>query len=82
MLGLKLNHVSKRAHREPKIQKQYTHVDMRYLCDCYERVWYFYSLCLLDFLDPGLFKFKFRKVIFKLTLVNGGWGISYEIALI
>ena len=23
----------------------------------------------------------FRKVIFKLTVVNGGWGISYEIAL-
>ena len=29
----------------------------------------------------GWFQFNFRKVIFKLTLVNGGWGISYEIAL-
>ena len=25
--------------------------------------------------------FNFREVIFKLTLMNGGWGISYEIAL-
>ena len=32
-------------------------------------------------LAPGGFEFNFRKVIFKLTLVNGGWGISYEIAL-
>ena len=30
---------------------------------------------------PGSFQFNFRMVIFKLTLVNGGWGISYEIAL-
>ena len=27
------------------------------------------------------FQFNIRKVIFKLNLVNGGWGISYEIAL-
>ena len=32
-------------------------------------------------LAPGRFHFYIRKVIFKLTLVNGGWGISYEIAL-
>ena len=32
-------------------------------------------------LAPGRFQFNFRKVIFKLTLVNGGWGISNEIAL-
>ena len=32
-------------------------------------------------LAPGRFQFNFRKVIFKLTEVNGGWGISYEIAL-
>ena len=32
-------------------------------------------------LAPGKFQFKFRSVMFKLTLVNGGWGISYEIAL-
>ena len=31
-------------------------------------------------LAPGRFQFNFRWVIFKLTLVNGGWGISYEIA--
>ena len=32
-------------------------------------------------LAPGRFQFTFRQVIFKLILVNGGWGISYEIAL-
>ena len=32
-------------------------------------------------LAPGRFQFNFRKVIFKLNLVSGGWGISYEIAL-
>ena len=32
-------------------------------------------------LAPGGFQFNFRKVISKLTLVNGGWGISNEIAL-
>ena len=30
-------------------------------------------------LVPGRFQFDIRKVIFKLTLVNGGWGISYEL---
>ena len=32
-------------------------------------------------LAPGRFQFNFRSVIFKIILVNGGWGISYEIAL-
>ena len=32
-------------------------------------------------LAPGRFQCNFRYVIFKLTLVNGGWVISYEIAL-
>ena len=32
-------------------------------------------------LAPGRSQFHFKKVIFKLTLVNDGWGISYEIAL-
>ena len=32
-------------------------------------------------LAPGICQFNFRKVICKLNLVNGGWGISYEIAL-
>ena len=36
---------------------------------------------LFNSLSPGRFQFNFSKVIFKLTLVNGGWGISYEIAL-
>ena len=35
----------------------------------------------LNSLAPGIFQFNFRQVIFKLILVNGGWGISYEIAL-
>ena len=33
-------------------------------------------------LAPGRFQFNFRYIIFKLTLVNGGLGISCEIALI
>ena len=37
--------------------------------------------CLFNSLAPGRFKFNFRKVIFKLILVNGGWDISYKIAL-
>ena len=32
-------------------------------------------------LAPGRFQFHFSEVILKLTLVNGGWGVSYEIAL-
>ena len=35
----------------------------------------------INSLAPGRFNFNFRQVIFKLILVNGGWGISYEIAL-
>ena len=35
----------------------------------------------LNSLAPGRFKFRFRLVIFKPILVNGGSGISYEIAL-
>ena len=35
----------------------------------------------LNSLTPGRFQFDFRYVIFKLTLVYGGWGISYEISL-
>ena len=35
----------------------------------------------INSLAPGRFQFNFRWVIFKLSLVNGGWGISYEIAL-
>ena len=32
-------------------------------------------------LAPGRFQFNFRYVNFNLSLVNGGWGISYEISL-
>ena len=39
------------------------------------RMYFFNSLA------PGRFQFNFRKVLFKLTLVNGGCGIFYEIAL-
>ena len=35
----------------------------------------------INSLAPGRFQFNFRQVIFKLILMNGGWGISYEIAL-
>ena len=35
----------------------------------------------INSLAPGRFQFNFRKVIFMLTLLNGGWGVSYEIAL-
>ena len=35
----------------------------------------------INSLAPGRFQFNFRLVVFKLTLVNGGWCISYEIAL-
>ena len=35
----------------------------------------------LNSLAPGRFQFNFRSVNFKLVLVNGGWGISCEIAL-
>ena len=40
-----------------------------------DRIWRINSLA------PGGFQFNFRLVIFKLTLGNGGRGISYEIAL-
>ena len=35
----------------------------------------------LDSLVLGRFQFNFREVIFELTLVNGGWGNSFEIVL-
>ena len=40
-----------------------------------------YVLPSLNSLAPGRFQFNLRKVILKLTSVNGGWGVSYEIAL-
>ena len=42
---------------------------------------YAYSFSWNDSLVPGRFLFNFMKVIFKLTLENGGWCVSYEIAL-
>ena len=36
---------------------------------------------MFNSLAPGRFQFNFRYVIFKLNLVNGGWGLSDEIAL-
>ena len=35
----------------------------------------------INSLATGRFQLNIRLVIFKLSLVNGGWGISYEIAL-
>ena len=37
--------------------------------------------CKFTSLATGRFQIKFRHIIFKLILVNGGWGIFYEIAL-
>ena len=39
------------------------------------------NMASFNSLAPGIFQFNFRYVIFKLTLLNGGWGISYEIVL-
>ena len=41
----------------------------------------FFPVVDFNSLAPGRFQFNFGKKIFKLTLVNGGWDISYEIAL-
>ena len=40
-----------------------------------------YQIHVINALASGRFQFNSRYVIFKLTVVNGGWGISYEIAL-
>ena len=40
-----------------------------------------YLLLTVNSVAPGRFQISFRWVILKLTLVNGGWGISYEIVL-
>ena len=40
-----------------------------------------YNIVLLNSSAPERFHFNFRQVVFKLTLVNGGWGISYKIVL-
>ena len=40
-----------------------------------------HSIIMLHSLAPARFQFNIRKVIFKLTLVNGGRGRCYEIAL-
>ena len=42
-----------------------------------------FGVYILNFnsLAPGKFQFNFRQVIFKLTLLNGGWGISHEISV-
>ena len=40
-----------------------------------------WTLHQINSLAPGRFQINFRHVIFKLTLVNGGWGIYYEISL-
>ena len=47
-------------------------------------LWSWMSLVIttasVNSLAPGRFQFNLRLVIFKLTLVNGGWGISCKIA--
>ena len=55
--------------------------------DCWRNSWTYssggpwYDYITLTHWPLGNFKWNFRLVIFKLNLVNGGWGISYEIAL-
>ena len=40
-----------------------------------------FNTYFVNSLAPGRFQFNFRKAIFRLILVNGGWDISCEIAL-
>ena len=47
----------------------------------HDALFYIQEAGLINSLAPGRFQFNFRWVIFKIILVNGGWGISYEIAL-
>ena len=45
-----------------------------------QRIAYSYLLdWLIKSLSPGRFQINFRQTIFKLVLVNGDWGIAYEI---
>ena len=68
-------HLCLKKKKKKKKKKHYPISEM-----CHDCCWVT-LLLLFDSLAPGRFQFDFRKVIFKLTLVNGGWGISYEIAL-
>ena len=43
--------------------------------------WVIGTLFRINSLVPGRFQLNFRETVFKLILVNGGWGISHEIAL-
>ena len=70
MLGLNLNHVSKIG---PWPQRVYILRPKQNVLHCINIVF--------NSLAPGRCQFNFRYVIFKRNLVNGGWGISYEIAL-
>ena len=56
------------------------HLVMKYPCQ-FELLTCWIVLRIINSLAPGRFQFNFRYGIFKLTLANGGWGISYEIAL-
>ena len=40
-----------------------------------------FNTYFVNSLPPGRFQFNFRKAIFRLILVNGGWDISFQIAL-
>ena len=53
---------------------------IRKRCNSWALAMELHNFCI-NSLAPGRFQSNFRKVIFKLTLVNGGWGISYKIAL-
>ena len=75
MLGLKLNHVSKRGHRSYILSDvilenmDNNHVDGMM------------THALINSLAPGRFQTNFRKVIFQLILVTDDWSISCKIVL-
>ena len=66
----------------PRVPNEYFDIDIEVWWRIYSSVNHnWFSLLPLNSLPPGRFQFNFRWVIFKLALVNGVWGISYEIAL-
>ena len=63
------------THKRHAIAHHWCEIWAVFLCKYFEGNYPFNSLA------PGRFQINFRKVIFKLTSVNDGWGISYEISL-
>ena len=86
MLGLKLNHVSKRGPWVSRYKRQWKINQEAKKCIQIFSKFHCKLLAILfrprgvDSLEPGRLEWNFRKVIFKLHLVTDGWGISCEIA--